>query len=118
MQGLSSHTLKRRHLKTILSITNHRQSTIITRIKARPLCLIILRLQITIIYMPGFPIHSGLVGSGSQGSFVSTIFKESSFSMGTEDLFRTIFGIQGLGDWVALILQEDIWEMPWQIHPI
>ena len=118
MQGLSSHTLKRRHLKTILSITNHRQSTIITTIKARPLCLIITHLRITVICMPGLHIHSGLVGSGSRGSSVSTIFKESSFSMGTEDLFRTIFGILGRGDWVELILEEDIWEMPWQIYPI
>ena len=112
MQEPSSHILKRHHLKTILSITNRRQSTIITTIKARPLCLIILHLRITVICMPGFHIHSGLVGSGSRGSFVSTIFKESSFSTGTEDLFQTIFGIQGRGDWVALILQEDIWEIP------
>ena len=37
MQELNSHTLKRHPLKTILSITNHRQSTIITTIKARRL---------------------------------------------------------------------------------
>ncbi|MGZ6203052.1 MAG: hypothetical protein ACXWM6_16220, partial [Thermodesulfobacteriota bacterium] len=83
-----------------------------------PLLLTILRPGIIITCMLGFHIHSGVVGSGSPDSSVSTIFTEGSLPMGTVDLFQTISGIQGRGDSVQLILQEDIWEMPWRIYPI
>jgi hypothetical protein len=68
--------------------------------------------------MLGFPIHSGLADSGSPDSSVYTIFKELCSSTGTEDLFQTIFGIQKPGERVELILEEDIWEMPWQMYPV
>jgi hypothetical protein len=59
-----------------------------------------------------------MLGSGSRDSSVSTIFIGLFLSMGTGDLFQTISGIQGKGDSAQLILQEGIWEMPWQIYPI
>jgi hypothetical protein len=38
--------------------------------------------------------------------------------MDTGDLFQTIFGIQRRGELAESILEEDAWEIPWQICPV
>jgi hypothetical protein len=59
-----------------------------------------------------------MVGSGSPDSTASTIFTEFALSMGTEDLFQTIIGIRRRGELAQSILEEDAWEIPWQICPV
>ncbi len=110
--------LRPRPRKTIPSTMNHRWSTITTTTKVLQSLRTIRLHRIMATFTPGSPTPSGSTDSGSPGSSVFTIFTGVSLCMGTGDSYQTIFGIQGQGRLVELILEEDTWEIRWRTCPI
>ena len=86
--------------------------------KVRRLSLTILRPGITTTCMHGFRTHSGVRGSGSQGSSFSEISTGVSMGMATREQFQITSGIQEREESVELIQRQGRWEMPWRIYPV